>query len=118
MCGHSDLSAWSTASLPGRTYPALLGLPLAHLVEKTTIAQGVHMTRFSTERWAGIAGLGFVVAYVGAFALGIEVGPSDREILDYYADSGNRAREVVAFFLIAAAALCLLLFSHCVRVVV
>ena len=68
------------------------------------------MTRFSTERWAGIAGLGFVVAYVGAFAMGIEVGPSNREILDYYADSGNRAREVVAFFLIAAAALCLLLF--------
>ncbi len=76
------------------------------------------MTRFSTERWAGIAGLGFVVAYVGAFALGIEVGPSDSEILDYYADSGNRAREVVAFFLIAAAALCLLLFSHGVRVVI
>jgi len=76
------------------------------------------MTRFSTGRWAGIAGLGFVVAYVGAFAMGIEVGPSDREILDYYADSGNRAREVVAFFLIAAAALCLLLFSHCVRVVI
>jgi hypothetical protein len=76
------------------------------------------MNRFATERWAGIAGLGFVVAYVGAFAMGIEVGPSDREILDYYADSGNRAREVAAFFLIAAAALCLMLFSHCVRVVV
>jgi hypothetical protein len=76
------------------------------------------MTRFSTGRWAGIAGLGFVVTYVGAFAMGIEVGPSDREILDYYADSGNRVREVVAFFLIAAAALCLLLFSHCVRVVI
>lgn len=50
--------------------------------------------------------------------MGIEVGASDREILDYYADSGNRVREVVAFFLFAAAALCLLLFSHCVRVVV
>ena len=34
------------------------------------------MTRFSTGRWAGIAGLGFVVAYVGAFAMGIEVGPA------------------------------------------
>ena len=75
-------------------------------------------TRFSTERWAGAAGLGFVVSYVAAFAMGIEVGPTDRDILDYYADSGNRAREVVVFFLIAAAALCLVLFSHCVLVVI
>lgn len=74
------------------------------------------MTWFSTERWAALAGLGFVVAYVAAFSMGIEVGPSDREILDYYADSGHRAREVVAFFLIAAAALCLVLFSHGIRV--
>jgi hypothetical protein len=65
-----------------------------------------------------VAGLGFVVAYVAAFATGIEVGPSDREILDYYADPGHRAREVVAFFLIAAAALCLLLFAQGLRVVV
>jgi hypothetical protein len=76
------------------------------------------MARFSAGRWAGIAGLGFVVGQVGAFAMGIEVGPSDREILAYYDDSGNRAREVVAFFLIAAAALCLVLFSHGVRVVI
>jgi hypothetical protein len=76
------------------------------------------MTRLSTEHWTGLAGLGFVVAYVAAFAMGIEVGPSDREILDYYASSGNRAREVVAFFLIAAAALCLVVFSQGVRVVV
>ncbi len=78
----------------------------------------VQTTRLTTERWAGLAGLGFVVAYVAAFAMGIEVGPSDREILDYYADSGHRAREVIAFFLIAAAALCLMLFSQGVRVVV
>lgn len=78
----------------------------------------VQTTRLSTERWTGAAGLGFVVAYVAAFAMGIEVGPSDREILDYYADSGHRTREVVAFFLIAAAALCLMLFSHGVRVVI
>lgn len=76
------------------------------------------MTWFSTERWAALAGLGFVVAYVAAFSMGIEVGPSDRDILDYYANSGHRAREVVAFFLIAAAALCLVLFSHGVRVVI
>jgi hypothetical protein len=52
-----------------------------------------------------------VVLWFGAFALGIEVGPSDREIVDYYADSGHRSRELIAFFSIAAAALAFVLFS-------
>jgi magnesium-transporting ATPase (P-type) len=73
------------------------------------------MTRISWERLAALAGVAFVVLYVAAFALGIEVGESDREILDYYADSGNRAKEVVAFFLIAAAALAFLLFASSLR---
>jgi hypothetical protein len=51
----------------------------------------------SWERWAGAAG----------FSLGIEVGPTDREIRAHYADSGNRRNEAVAFFLIAAADLAL-----------
>lgn len=67
------------------------------------------------ERWAGIAGIAFVVLYVGAFGLGIEVGQSDREILDYYDDSGHRAKEVVAFFVIAAAALAFVLFASGLR---
>ena len=73
------------------------------------------MTRISWERLAALAGVGFVALYVAAFALGIEVGPSDREILDYYGDSGNRAKEVVAFFLIAAAGLAFLLFAGSLR---
>jgi hypothetical protein len=73
------------------------------------------MARISWERLAALAGFAFVVVYVAAFALGIEVGASDREILDYYTDSGNRAKEVVAFFLIAAAALALLLFASSLR---
>jgi hypothetical protein len=52
-----------------------------------------------------------VVLWFGAFALGIEVGPSDREIVEYYADSGNRSRELIAFFSIAAAALAFVLFA-------
>jgi magnesium-transporting ATPase (P-type) len=64
---------------------------------------------------AALAGLAFVVLYLAAFALGIEVGESDREILDYYADSGNRAKEVVAFFLIAAAALAFVVFAGALR---
>jgi magnesium-transporting ATPase (P-type) len=73
------------------------------------------MTRISWERLAALAGVAFVALYVAAFALGIEVGKSDREILDYYADRGNRAKEVVAFFLIAAAALAFLLFASSLR---
>jgi hypothetical protein len=73
------------------------------------------MTRISWERLAALAGLAFVVLYVAAFALGIEVGESDREILDYYADSGNRAKEVVAFFFIAAAALAFVVFASTLR---
>jgi hypothetical protein len=67
------------------------------------------------ERWAGIAGIAYVVLYVGAFALGIEVGASDREILEYYADSGNRTKELIAFFVIAAAALAFVLFASGLR---
>jgi hypothetical protein len=73
------------------------------------------MTWISWERLAAVAGLAFVVLYVGSFALGIEVGPSDREILDYYGDSGNRSQEVVAFFLIAAAALAFIVFAGALR---
>lgn len=73
------------------------------------------MTRISWERLAALTGVAFVVLYVAAFALGIEVGASDREILDYYADSGNRAKEVVAFFFIAAAALAFLVFAGALR---
>src|SRR5687767_12312662 len=73
------------------------------------------MTRISWERLAALAGVAFVALYVAAFGLGIEVGASDREILDYYADSGNRAKEVVAFFLIAAAALAFIVFAASLR---
>jgi hypothetical protein len=67
------------------------------------------------ERWAAVAGLAYVVLYVGAFSLGIEVGPSDREILEHYADESARTKEIVAFFLIAAAALAFLLFASGLR---
>lgn len=62
-------------------------------------------------RWAALAGLAYVVLYVIAFSLGIEVGPSDREILEHYADSGARSKEVVAFFLLAGAALLFVVFA-------
>jgi hypothetical protein len=67
------------------------------------------------ERWTALAGFAYVVLFVAAFSLGIEVGASDREILEHYADSGARTREVVAFFLIAAAALALVVFASGLR---
>jgi hypothetical protein len=73
------------------------------------------MTRISWERLAATAGVAFVVLYVVAFTLGIEVGDSNREILDYYASRGHRAREIVAFFLIAGAALALMVFATALR---
>lgn len=53
--------------------------------------------------------------YVGAFMLGIEVGESDQEILDYYGDSGHRTKEIIAFFCIAGAALAFIVFATALR---
>jgi hypothetical protein len=69
-------------------------------------------------RWTAVAGFAFVALYITAFALGIEVGRSDREILEYYADSGHRTREVIAFFLIAGAALAFVLFALGLRALI
>ena len=67
------------------------------------------------ERWAGLAGLGFVAFYMGAFALGIEVGDKDEEILSYYGSSSHRTKEIVAFFFISAAALSLVILVAALR---
>jgi magnesium-transporting ATPase (P-type) len=74
--------------------------------------------RISWERTAAVAGFAFVVLYVAAFALGIEVGDSDQEIIEYYEDSGNRTKEVVAFFFIAGAALGVGVFAAALRSII
>jgi hypothetical protein len=77
------------------------------------------MRRLGWERWGALGGFAFVVLYVVAFAaLGLEVGNSDRDILDYYASSSHRAKEIVAFFMIAAAALSLIVFGNALRTVI
>lgn len=73
------------------------------------------MARISWERLATTTGIAFVVLFVIAFSLGIEVGPSDREIREHYADAGNRSREAIAFFLIAAGALSFAVFACALR---
>ena len=67
------------------------------------------------ERWAALAGVAFVALYVAAFSLGIEVGDSDQAIRDYYASSGHRTKEMVAFFLISGAAISLVIFAAGLR---
>jgi hypothetical protein len=69
-------------------------------------------------RWGAIAGIAYLVLYVAAFAMGIEVGHTDEEIREHYADSGARAKEVVAFFLIAGAALAFVLFASGLRALI
>jgi magnesium-transporting ATPase (P-type) len=71
--------------------------------------------RWPWERWAGVAAIAFVVLYVVGFAVGGEPPDTDAELIARYADSGDRAREYVAFFLIAAAALAFILFVTGVR---
>jgi hypothetical protein len=73
------------------------------------------MGRISWQRLAALAGVVFVLFYVAAFMLGIEVGNSDREILDHYSSSNQRAKELIAFFLIAGAALALIVFAAALR---
>ncbi|MGH2920986.1 MAG: hypothetical protein ACRDKU_02835 [Gaiellaceae bacterium] len=69
-------------------------------------------------RWGGIAGLAYLALYLAAFAMGIEVGHSEEEIREHYADSGARSKEVVAFFLISAAALAFVLFASVLRALI
>lgn len=71
--------------------------------------------RWPWERWAGVAGIAFVLLYVIGFAVGGEPPDTDAELIARYADSGERAKEFTAFFLIAAAALAFVLFASGAR---
>lgn len=73
------------------------------------------MSRINWERLVAVTGVAYVALYVAAFSLGIEVGPSDREILEHYGDSAARTKEAVAFFLLAGAALAFFLFTTALR---
>jgi hypothetical protein len=71
------------------------------------------------DRWAPLSGVVFVVLCVAGFAIGVSGSPegsdSDQEFLSYYADSGNRAKEITAFFLFVVAALFLICFVGALR---
>ena len=74
------------------------------------------MARLGWERWAALGGCAFAVLYVVAFTTtGIDFDDTDQAVLAHYASSSARAKEVVAFFLIAAAALALVVFGNGLR---
>ncbi len=74
------------------------------------------MARLGWERWAALGGCAFAVLYIVAFTTtGIDFDDTDRAVLAHYASSSARAKEVVAFFLIAAAALSLVVFGNGLR---
>ena len=63
-----------------------------------------------------LGGCAFAVLYIVAFTTtGIDFDDTDRAVLAHYASSSARAKEVVAFFLIAAAALSLVVFGNGLR---
>ena len=70
------------------------------------------------ERWAPLSGVVYAALCVTGLAIvsgSPEAGDSDQAILSYYADSGNRAKEITAFFLFVVAALFFLLFVGTLR---
>jgi hypothetical protein len=74
------------------------------------------MVRLGWERWGTLGGCAFAVLYIVAFTTtGIDFDDTDQAVLAHYASSSARAKEVVAFFLIAAAGLALVVFGNGLR---
>jgi hypothetical protein len=69
-------------------------------------------------RWWPATGIVFVALWIVAFAItgsSPESNDSDAKILAYYADSGHRTRDMVAFFLVLAALLFFVWFLAVLR---
>jgi hypothetical protein len=67
------------------------------------------------ERWSPIAGLLYVALFVIAILTTPDTGESNREIVEHYADEGNRRNDIVLTFLLAAAALSFVWFTSHLR---
>jgi hypothetical protein len=70
---------------------------------------------FRWERWSALAGVLFVALFAVALALSSATGDSPTEVQQWYADSGNRTKEFVAWFLFMAAAIAFLSFLGTLR---
>jgi hypothetical protein len=70
---------------------------------------------FRWERWSAVAGVLFVALFAVALALSANTGDNPSEVQQWYADSGNRTKEFVAWFLYVAAAIAFLSFLGTLR---
>lgn len=68
------------------------------------------MYGFRWERWSALAGVLFVGCFMLGLALLSNTGDTTSEVQNFYADSGNRAKEVTAFFFMVAAGIAFLAF--------
>ena len=73
------------------------------------------MYSFRWERWSAVAGVLFVALFAVALALSANTGDNPSEVQHWYADSGNRTKEFVAWFLYIAAAIAFLSFLGTLR---
>jgi hypothetical protein len=75
------------------------------------------MTTFRWERFGALAGIAYVVLFLVAIAVSGEgAGDTNAEITRYYADGGNRDKDIAGAFLIIAAGLMFIWFLAYLRV--
>jgi len=75
------------------------------------------MTIFRWERLGALAGIAYVALFLIAIAVSGEgAGDTNAEITEYYADDGNRNKDIAGYFLLVAAALMFLWFLAYLRV--
>ena len=73
------------------------------------------MYGFRWERWSAMTGVLFVACFLLGLALISNTGDTTSGVQSFYADSGNRAKEVTAFFFLVAAGIAFLAFLGTLR---
>lgn len=76
------------------------------------------MRASSLARWAPLTGVLTVVLWIAALVVqggGVDTKKSDSQILAYYADDGNRTKQIGAFFLVLAASMSFIWFLSALR---
>ena len=73
------------------------------------------MYSFRWERWSATAGVLFVACFTLGLALISNTGDTVSGVQSFYADSGNRAKEITAFFFLIASGIAFLSFLGTLR---